>query len=382
MTVAALIVAAGVGERFGGAQPKQYEWLAGKPVLRRSLEAFAGHARVDHVRAVIHADHADLYAAATAGLDVLPPVFGGSTRQASCRLGLESLAGRGVEFVLIHDAARPLVSPDVIDRTLDALRQADAVVTVIPEGDTVKMSDDGRFVSRTLDRTRLWRAQTPQGFRYDVISGAHEQARGELLTDDAGVAETAGVPVALVEGDPRNMKITTTQDLRQAEKMLGDGSELRVGTGYDVHRFTEGSTVRLCGIDIEHDRGLAGHSDADVGLHALTDALLGALALGDIGSHFPSSDDRWRGRNSEVFLRHAAGLAAARNARVRNVDVTLICQAPRILPWVPAMRERVAEILGIGVDRVSVKATTTDGLGFTGRKEGIAAQAVATLAFS
>ena len=381
MTVAALIVAAGVGERFGADRPKQYADLAGKPVLRRSLEAFARHERVDLVRAIIHPDHARLYADATEGLDVLPPVHGGATRQESCRRGLESLAEHNVGSVLIHDAARPLVSASVIDRTLEALTRAEAAIAAIPETDTIKLSVDGRFVSGAADRSKMWRAQTPQGFGYAVILKAHERAAALSLTDDAAVAEQAGVPVALVEGDTRNMKITTADDLAQAERLLRGGAEMRVGTGFDVHRFAVGTKVRLCGVDIAHDQGLAGHSDADVGLHALTDALLGALGDGDIGSHFPSSDERWRDADSEVFLRHAAGLVAARCATVRHVDVTLICQVPRISPWVGAMRERVAELLGIELGRVSVKATTTDGLGFTGRKEGIAAQAVATVAF-
>ncbi len=381
MTVAALIVAAGVGERFGGGRPKQYAALAGKAVLRHSLDAFARHERVNLVRAIINAEHAQFYADATEGLDVLPPVHGGATRQDSCRLGLESLAGYDVGSVLIHDAARPLVSIGVIDRTLDALAHADAAVAAVAETDTIKLSEDGCFVSETADRSKMWRAQTPQGFHYAVILDAHERAAGSSLTDDAVVAERAGVPVALVEGDARNMKITTADDLVQAERILRGGPEIRVGTGFDVHRFTDGTRVRLCGVDIAHDQGLAGHSDADVGLHALTDALLGALSDGDIGSHFPSSDERWRDADSEVFLRHAVGLVAARSAAVRHVDVTLICEAPRISPWVPAMRERVAGLLGMELGRVSIKATTTDGLGFTGRKEGIAAQAVATLAF-
>lgn len=381
MTVAALIVAAGVGERFGAARPKQYADLAGKPVLRRSLEAFVRHERVDLVRAIIHSDHARLYAEATEGLDLLPPVLGGATRQDSCRHGLESLVEHNVGSVLIHDAVRPLVSAGVIDRTLEALTGAEAAIAAVPETDTIKLSEDGRFVSGTADRDKMWRAQTPQGFVFAVILDAHERAAGFSLTDDAAVAERAGVPVALVKGDTWNMKITTADDLAQAERLLGGGGEVRVGTGFDVHRFAVGTKVRLCGVDIAHDQGLAGHSDADVGLHALTDALLGALSDGDIGSHFPSSDERWRDADSEVFLRHAAGLVAARNATVRHVDVTLICQVPRISPWVREMRERVAELLRIELGRVSIKATTTDGLGFTGRNEGIAAQAVATVAF-
>ena len=381
MTTAALIVAAGVGERFGAAGPKQYERLAGKPLLRRSLEAFLRHPGIDLVRAIIHPDHVGHYGAATAGLDVLPPVHGGATRQESCRLGLESLAGRGVETVLIHDAARPLVSQELISRTLDALRNSDAAVAACQETDTVKVSEDGRWVSRTMDRRTVWRAQTPQGFGYKTICRAHEAAADQRLTDDAAVVEHIGAQVALVAGDPDNIKITTMNDLKRAERILADPADIRVGTGFDAHKFDAGTKVRLCGVDIEHDRGLAGHSDADVGLHALTDAILGALGEGDIGKHFPSTDERWRGQDSEVFLRHAMALAGQRNARVRHVDVTLICQAPRVSGVVPAMRQRVAEIMGLEVGRVSIKATTTDFLGFTGRKEGIAAQAAATLAF-
>ncbi len=381
MVTATLIVAAGVGERFGGARPKQYEMLAGQPVLRRSLAAFVGHPRISLVRAVIHETHAAAYAEAVDGMDLLPPVTGGQSRQESCRLGLESLAGRGVSHVLIHDAARPLVSADLIGRTLDALGDADASVAACPATDTIKVSDDGRLVGRTMDRRTVWSAQTPQGFRYETIMQAHEAAADLQLTDDAAVAEHSGVPVALVPGDPDNLKITTMNDLKQAERMLGGQEEMRVGSGFDVHKFGPGTTVRLCGVDVPHDHGLAGHSDADVGLHALTDAILGAFGAGDIGTHFPSSDDQLRGRDSSVFLRHAADLAAEAGARLVHVDVTLICQVPRVSPAVPAMRQCIADILGVDLGRVSVKATTTDHLGFAGRKEGIAAQAVATLSF-
>jgi 2-C-methyl-D-erythritol 4-phosphate cytidylyltransferase / 2-C-methyl-D-erythritol 2,4-cyclodiphosphate synthase len=375
----ALIVAAGRGSRFGGAGPKQYAPLGGRPLLRYCLERFRGHPGISSVQAVIHADDHALYAEATAGLDLPPPAIGGTTRQESVRRGLEHIAGQVPERVLIHDAARPFVDDGMIDRVLAALTSAPGAIAALAVTDTLKRGIDGR-VGGTVPRDGLWRAQTPQGFRFAEILAAHRASAGAEMTDDAAVAERAGLAVALVEGAAENVKITTSEDLIRAERWLAaHQDETRVGTGFDVHRFAPGDHVMLCGVRVAHDAGLLGHSDADVGLHALTDAILGAIAAGDIGSHFPPGDDRWRGAESTVFLRHAAALVAARGGRIAHVDVTLICERPKVGPHRAAMTTRIAQVLKIDSQRVSIKATTTEGLGFTGRGEGIAAQATATI---
>jgi 2-C-methyl-D-erythritol 4-phosphate cytidylyltransferase/2-C-methyl-D-erythritol 2,4-cyclodiphosphate synthase len=376
----ALIVAAGSGTRLGGDVPKQYLPLAGRAVLRHSVEMFLRHPAISGIRVVISAEHRALYDSAIAGLAILPPVLGGASRQDSVRNGLESLADLRPDSVLIHDAARPFLTRDVIDRTLAALDDAPGAVVAVPVTDTLKRAHDG-CVAGTVDRSALWRAQTPQGFRYAGIVAAHRQAKGSAMTDDAAVAEAAGLPVKLVMGADDNFKITTADDLRRAERLLGAAAqEFRTGTGYDVHRFAAGDGVTICGVRIAHDQSLEGHSDADVGLHALTDAILGTIGAGDLGSHFPPGDPRWRGADSARFLVHAAGLVAAKGGRIAHVDVTLICERPKIAPHRAAMVARIAAILGVEQGRVSVKATTTEGLGFTGRREGIAAQAVATVA--
>lgn len=374
----ALVVAAGRGSRFGAAVPKQYATLGGRPLLGHSLEAFARHPRIDRVKAVIHPDDRALYERAAAGLDLLEPAAGGATRQDSVRRGLESLEALAPVAVLIHDGARPFVDAATIGRVLDALASAPGAIAALPVTDTLKRSAAGR-VAATLERAGLWRAQTPQGFRFAEILAAHRDATGRELTDDAAVAERAGLPVALVEGAPENVKITTQDDLLRAERWLAGACQTRVGQGFDVHRFAPGDHVMLCGLRVPHEAGLKGHSDADVGLHALTDALLGALGAGDIGVHFPPSDARWKDADSAVFLTHARDLVAARGGRIAHVDVTLVCERPRIGARRLEMVARLAELLGIEAERVSVKATTTEGLGFTGRGEGIAAQAVATL---
>ena len=376
----ALVVAAGRGSRFGDALPKQYAMLAGRPVLRHALEAFWAHPRIDAVQVVVHRDDLDLYGQAADGLDLPAPALGGATRQESVRNGLASLAPLRPRAVLIHDGARPFVSAAMIDRAIHGLANADGAIAALPVTDTLKRATDGR-VAATLPRADLWGAQTPQAFRYDAIVAAHAAAAGAALTDDAAVAEHAGLTVSLVAGAPENMKITTRDDLARAERWLAGAmaEEVRTGQGFDVHRFTSGDHVMLCGIRVAHDAALAGHSDADVGLHALTDAILGALGEGDIGQHFPPSEARWRGADSSLFVRHAAGLAARRGARIANVDVTLICERPKIGPHRGAMIARVAELLGVAPTRVAIKATTTERLGFTGRGEGIAAQALATV---
>ena len=377
---AALVLAGGSGVRFGGDTPKQYLPLGGRAVLRRAAGAFASHGDVDAVRVVIRGDDRALYDAAFAGLDILEPVSGGASRQESARLGLESLDRLDPEFVLIHDGARPFVPATLIDDTIAALADVPAAVPALALGDTLKRADETGMVSGTVDRAGLWRAQTPQGFRYRDIRAAHAAARDAELTDDAAVAEQAGLPVRLVAGSADNIKITTAEDMAGAERQLTAVAGLvRVGTGFDVHRFGAGDHVMLCGVVVPHDRGLEGHSDADVGLHAITDAVLGTISEGDIGSHFPPSDAQWRDADSEVFLRHAAELVARRGGIIDALDVTLICEQPRIGPHRDAMRRRIADIAGVAPSAVSVKASTTEGLGFTGRGEGIAAQAVATV---
>ncbi|MBK3732385.1 bifunctional 2-C-methyl-D-erythritol 4-phosphate cytidylyltransferase/2-C-methyl-D-erythritol 2,4-cyclodiphosphate synthase [Azospirillum brasilense] len=375
----ALIVAAGSGQRFGAEQPKQYLDLAGQPVLRRTVEAFRRHSKVSAVRVVINPAFRDLYDAAVAGLDLPEPVTGGASRQDSVRNGLEALAESAPDRVLIHDAARPLIDSDTIDAVIAALDTHPAALAAVPVTDTLKRGEGG-LVTGTVDRGGLWRAQTPQGFRFPDILAAHRAAAGLELTDDAAVAERAGLPVALVPAREENFKVTTPDDLTRAARALDSAlSDIRTGSGFDVHRFAEGDHVTLCGVRVPHTHRLDGHSDADVGLHALTDAILGALCAGDIGSHFPPSDPQWRGADSALFLKHAAELVTARGGRIAHVDVTIICERPKVGPHREAMTARVAEILGMPVDRVSVKATTTERLGFTGRGEGIAAQVMATV---
>jgi 2-C-methyl-D-erythritol 4-phosphate cytidylyltransferase/2-C-methyl-D-erythritol 2,4-cyclodiphosphate synthase len=373
----ALVVGAGEGQRFGGGLPKQYHLLAGVAVMRRSLKAFMDHPDVSVVQAVIHPNHHELYDAAVQGLALPVPVDGGATRQGSVLNGLESLNADEPSTVLIHDAARPLVDPGVISRVLAALQTSPGAIPALAVADTLKRSD-GQFVETTVDRQGLWRAQTPQGFHYQNILAAHRQAGGDELTDDAAVAERAGLAVAIVEGSEDNVKVTRTGDMVRAERILGAG-ETRTGLGFDVHRFGPGDHVMLCGVKVPHEFGLEGHSDADVGLHAVTDALLGAIGEGDIGTHFPPSDPQWKGTESDIFLRHAGDMIAGKGGRISNIDVTLICEQPKIGPHRAAMIKRMAEILSITEHRISIKATTTERLGFTGRGEGIAAQAAATV---
>ena len=377
--VCALVVAAGRGSRFGADRPKQYLPLGGQPVLRHAVSAFTRHPRIDGVQVVIRPEDRGLYETAVAGLALPLPAPGGATRQDSVRLGLEALCTQQPRHVLIHDGARPFPDPALIDRVLDGLEHAPATIPCIALRDTIK-SVEGRRVRATVDRSRLWRAQTPQGFRFDAILAAHRTLAGRDLSDDSAVAETAGLAPALVEGDENNLKITTAEDLIAAERRLAAGlGDVRVGQGFDAHAFGPGDRVVICGVEIRHEAGLIGHSDADVGLHALTDAVLGAIGAGDIGQHFPPSDPQWRGAASDRFLYHAAELVRAQGGIIVHVDVTIICERPKIGPYRTAMVGRIASILGIAAGRVSVKATTTDRLGFTGRSEGAAAQAVATV---
>ncbi|MFO1189028.1 MAG: bifunctional 2-C-methyl-D-erythritol 4-phosphate cytidylyltransferase/2-C-methyl-D-erythritol 2,4-cyclodiphosphate synthase [Alphaproteobacteria bacterium] len=377
----ALVVAAGHGVRAGGEKPKQYRDLLGAPLLRRGIDALSAHAGIGRIQVVIDPQHRMAYDAAVAGLDLPPPVAGGASRQESVRLGLEHLAKASPpDWVLIHDAARPLVGRPTLDRVLAALAHGPAAVPALPVADTLKRGENGR-IAATIPRDGLFQAQTPQGFHFDAILKAHRAAAGLDLTDDAAVAEHAGLAVALVAGERHNIKITAPEDFDLAARLLGGNPmETRTGSGFDVHRFGPGDHVMLCGVRVPHDHGLVGHSDADVGLHALTDAVLGAIAAQDIGAHFPPSDLRWKGANSSQFLRHAASLVAARGGTILSLDVTVIAEQPKVSPHRDAMRAAIAAILGLDIERVSVKATTTEGLGFTGRGEGIAAQALATVA--
>ncbi|HEY3910074.1 MAG TPA: bifunctional 2-C-methyl-D-erythritol 4-phosphate cytidylyltransferase/2-C-methyl-D-erythritol 2,4-cyclodiphosphate synthase [Stellaceae bacterium] len=377
--VCALIVAAGRGSRFGGDLPKQYLPLGGAVVLRHAAAAFARHPRIAQVMVAIRPEDCGRFEQAVHGLTVLPPVAGGATRQDSVRLGLEALAPHHPRQVLIHDAARPFPDPVLIDRVIDALGRAPAAIPALALRDTIKRAENG-IVRETVDRSGLWRAQTPQGFHFDAILAAHRAMAGRQLTDDAAVAEAAGLAPLLVAGSEDNLKVTTADDLAAAERLiLARRGDVRVGHGFDAHAFGSGDKVVICGVEIPNGAGLVGHSDADVGLHAATDAVLGAIGAGDIGMHFSPSDPRWRGAASDRFLRHAADLVRVRDGIVAAIDVTIICERPKIGSYRAAMVERLAAILGIARDRVSVKATTTDGLGFTGRAEGIAAQAVATI---
>lgn len=372
MTTAVIIVAAGRGSRAGGAEPKQWQALAGQSVLERSVAAFAG---IGRILLVLHPEEM------VRGLELfggsVTLIAGGATRSASVRNALEALQGTGITQVLIHDGARPLVPRGVIAAVLAALGDAQAAAPALPVTDALWRGAGGR-VQGAEPREGLWRAQTPQGFAYDAILAAH-RAFPEGAADDVEIALRAGLAVDIVPGAEDNLKITWPEDFTRAERILGARMDVRTGNGYDVHAFCEGDHVMLCGIRLPHDHGLLGHSDADVGMHALTDAIYGALAEGDIGRHFPPSDPQWKGAASEIFLAHAANLAATRGYRIANADVTLICERPKIGPHAVAMAQELARIAGIAPDRVSVKATTSERLGFTGREEGIAAIATATL---
>lgn len=386
MTTAVIIVAAGAGLRVGGEIPKQYQHIGGETVLRRTVWAFQQHNEIDHIQVVIGENHDDLYMKAVSGMDLPEPVRGGATRQSSVYNGLKAVAALKPARVLIHDAARPFVDPDTISAVVAKLSEAPGCIPAVPVADTLKRESDGT-IAETVDRAGLWGAQTPQAFRFRDIFDAHTAAAASSrtdFTDDASIAEWAELDVAIIPGRPENYKITTSADLHEAETRLNTGkpkmlNDVRVGHGYDVHAFEDGDHVILCGLTIPHSRKLKGHSDADVGLHTLTDAILGALCEGDIGKHFPPTEEKWKGAASDIFLKHAAQLVSDKGGVISHVDLTLICQAPKIRPHVDAMRENVARIIGIAADRVSVKATTTEWLGFTGREEGIAAAATATI---
>jgi 2-C-methyl-D-erythritol 4-phosphate cytidylyltransferase / 2-C-methyl-D-erythritol 2,4-cyclodiphosphate synthase len=380
---AAILVAAGRGLRAGSGGPKQYRVIGGQTVILRAMEPFCCHPQVFAVQPVLNPDDTAVFNEAVSALRYQPPAHGGATRQASVHAGLEALASVKPDVVLIHDAARPFVSAALISRAIEAALRTGAAIPAMPIADTVKQVSESGDVEATPERARLRIAQTPQAFRYDVILDAHRRAAREGrsdFTDDAAIAEWAGLTVATFEGDAANMKLTTSEDFVREEarlaSLLGD---IRTGTGYDVHAFGDGDHLMICGVRVPHTRGFLAHSDGDVGLHALVDAILGALADGDIGSHFPPSDPQWKGAASDRFLKYAIDRVTARDGRIANLEVTLICERPKIGPLRDIMRARIAEITGLNISRVAVKATTSERLGFTGREEGIAATACVTV---
>jgi 2-C-methyl-D-erythritol 4-phosphate cytidylyltransferase/2-C-methyl-D-erythritol 2,4-cyclodiphosphate synthase len=386
MTVAAVIVAGGSGLRAGGEKPKQYQLIGGRPVIWWTCRAFLDHAAVDHVQAVIGEGHEKMFAEATAGLAMPLPVIGGSTRQESCRIGIEAVERHGPGKVLVHDAARPFVSPALIGSVIGWLDRFPAVVPGMPVAETLKFAPGG-MVSRTVDRASIWAAQTPQGFAYGQILAAYRKAEAERtqgLTDDASVAEHAGIAISMIAGEPENRKLTTPEDIVIADRdmtarQLAGLPDIRVGQGIDIHPFEEGDAVTLCGVTIPHNQRLKGHSDADAAMHALTDAILGTIGEGDIGTHFPPSEPRWKGAASRVFLEKAMELLAARHGLIANADITILAEAPKIAPHVAAMKDVLAPLLHIEPSRIAIKATTMEKLGAIGRREGIMAFATVTV---
>jgi 2-C-methyl-D-erythritol 4-phosphate cytidylyltransferase/2-C-methyl-D-erythritol 2,4-cyclodiphosphate synthase len=381
--VAAVVVAAGRGSRAGGDLPKQFQSIGGEPMIRRSLAMLVEHPEIGAVQPVIHRDDVAMFVAAAAELPLLPHVFGGLTRQTSVRAGLEALAEQKPDIVLVHDAARPFGSAALISRAIAAAARSGAAIPALPVTDTVKTVDGDGNVDKTLDRSTLRLVQTPQSFAFAALLDAHRRAAAagrDDFTDDAALAEWAGLKVSVFAGEPGNIKITNEGDFARAEGLqmaaLGD---LRTGTGIDVHAFAPGDHVTLGGVRIAHTQALTGHSDADVVLHALTDAILGALADGDIGVHFPPSDPQWRGASSDRFVAFAIERLAKRGGRIGHIDINVVCEAPRIGPHREAMRENIARLAGIDAGRVAIKATTSEKLGFTGRGEGIVAYATATV---
>ena len=374
MQVAAIIVAAGRGTRAGGTQPKQWQTLQGRAVVAHAIAAFAAHPRISQIILVMHPE--DIAAGLHADLTADSFVAGGATRQASVIAGLKACDPM-TDHVLIHDGARPLVSSALIDRVLCALNTHQGAAPALPVTDTLWYGDDSR-VAGLQDRDALFRAQTPQGFHLAPLLAA-QQANAAQATDDVAVARAAGMDVAIVAGDEDNIKITAPDDFRRAAKLMRDDMDIRCGNGYDVHRFGPGDHVWLCGVQVPHGRGLQGHSDADVGMHAVTDAIYGALGRGDIGQHFPPSDPQWKGAASHIFLEHAVKIASENGYNISNIDCTLVCEHPKIGPHQDTMKAALAQIIGIDANRISVKATTSERLGFTGREEGIAALATATL---
>lgn len=386
MSVAVVIVAGGAGFRAGGELPKQYQLIGGKPVIWWTLKAFAEHPGISHVQTVIGAGHENLFAAAIGDLRVAPPVVGGATRQDSCRIGVAACSSAGVKRVLIHDAARPFVSADLISHVIAELERSESVIPGLPIADTIKHAPGG-LVERTVDRQSMWSIQTPQGFDLAIILAAHTKAHEQNLlglTDDAAVAEKFGIKVRVIAGRTENRKLTTAEDVHEADRILtamanSERLDVRVGQGIDFHEFEAGDGVVLCGVKIPHDKKLKGHSDADAAMHALTDAILGALGEGDIGSHFPPSDPQWKGAASSIFLKKAVDLMTSRNGIIANVDITILAETPRVGPHIEAMKTLLSPLLHLSKDRIAIKATTTEQLGAIGRREGLAAFAMATV---
>jgi 2-C-methyl-D-erythritol 4-phosphate cytidylyltransferase/2-C-methyl-D-erythritol 2,4-cyclodiphosphate synthase len=382
-SVAAVVVAAGRGLRAGGGVPKQYRFIGGEPVIRSSLALMAWHGEISAVVPVIHPDDAAAFAAAAKGLKLMSPIFGGTTRQASVRAGLEALSSHPPDIVLVHDAARPFCSATLVSRAVAACAQTGAAIPALEVSDTIKSVNANGIVTGTHDRATLRSVQTPQAFAYPALLDAHRRAAQtgrDDFSDDAALAQWAGLKVAVFAGESGNTKLTTDDDFARAEaRRVASLADLRVGSGVDVHTFGPGDHVMLCGVRIPHDRGLTGHSDADVAMHALVDAILGALADGDIGAHFSPNDPRWRGAASDQFLAFAVERVRERGGRIAHLDLSIVCEAPRLDVHRDAMRERIAAIADIAVERVAVKATTSEKLGFTGRGEGIAAFATATV---
>jgi len=387
--IAVIIVAAGSGTRMNNGSatdvPKQYQALGKHSVILKTINAFCTHAKVDIVLPIISSEHSELYnASITSHRKLLEPVIGGNSRQSSVRNGLEFLKPHAIDLVLIHDAARPFISEEVITQVINGAAECGGAIPALPVTDTLKYSRDGKIISSTIDRTKHYVAQTPQAFDYAKIVEAHSCAANTTeveFTDDASIAEWAGLTVAFVNGDPKNKKITFQNDLIEARNSMNDNKDIetRVGTGYDVHAFEDGDAVILGGITIPFEKKLKGHSDADVALHTITDAIYGALADGDIGQHFPPSDDKWKNTDSAVFLKHAISRMSERGGRLLNVDLTIICELPKIGPHCLEIRKNIADICSTSMGRVSVKATTSERLGFTGRGEGIAAQAAVAI---
>ena len=376
---AAIIVAAGRGQRVGGEIPKQYLSVGGVPILRHTVNVFMENPAIDYIQVIIHPDDRNLYDEAIGELDLPEPINGGDTRQKSVLNGLEAVSENMPEYVYIHDAARPFLDQITLNNLIEEVENSGAVIPALKVTDTIKYMTNDKIDS-TLDRNLLYRAQTPQAFRYKAIYMAHRRFENIDLTDDSAIAEKAGLKVRIIDGSENNFKITTKNDMERAELMTGNSyTDVRIGYGIDVHAFENGDHVILGGVKIPHDKKLSGHSDADVALHAITDAVLGAMAMGDIGDHFPPSDDKWKGASSDIFLKHATNFVTEQDGVIANIDVTIICEEPKIGPHRELIRDKISEIMDLDIARVSVKATTTEKLGFTGKKEGIMAQAIATV---
>jgi len=375
--IIAIIVAGGKGERLNAQIPKQYLEIKGKTLLRRTIDNFFASG-IDNIQIVIGENDQKLYQNATKGLNLLPPVIGGVTRQESVLNGLKAIKPQNPDYVLIHDAARIFADEKIINNVINELENgAKGIIPAVKISDTIKQSTN-KLIDKTIDRSNLYSAQTPQGFDYQTIFELHKKHKNEEFTDDAALFEAENIAVKISEGNSNNFKITTNDDLKRAENMLNSG-QTRIGMGYDVHAFETGDFITLCGIKIPFNRSLKGHSDADVALHALVDAMLGAIASGDIGSHFPPSDKKWKGANSELFVKHAADLIHKKGGKIINADITIICEKPKLGKYRDEMRKNIARILQTDISNISVKATTTEKLGFTGREEGIAANAVISL---